>query len=57
MQYQIYKDTAGYFRWRLRAENNRIIADSAESYHNAADCRWAIGLVKGSANAAVVELK
>ena len=57
MQYQIYKDTAGYLRWRLRAENNRIIADSAESYHNAADCRWAIGLVKGSANAAVVELK
>src|SRR3990167_9288141 len=53
MAYYVYKDAASYWRWRLIAANNRIIADSAESYHNKADCLSAIGLVKGSGNAPV----
>ncbi|MDQ3631331.1 MAG: YegP family protein [Actinomycetota bacterium] len=34
MQYEftIYRDSAGGFRWRLQAGNNRIVADSGESY-------------------------
>jgi uncharacterized protein YegP (UPF0339 family) len=56
MQYRMYKDTAGQWRWRLLAANNRVIADSGESYWNKADCLSAIGLVKGSAQAPVYEV-
>jgi uncharacterized protein YegP (UPF0339 family) len=56
MEYQVYKDTAGQYRWRLVAANNRRIADSGEGYNNKADCLAAINLVKGSANAPVKDL-
>lgn len=55
MNYEMYQDAASYWRWRLRSGNNRIIADSGESYYNRADCRSAIDLVKGSASAPVKE--
>lgn len=55
MFYFMYRDAAGYWRWRLYANNNRIIADSAESYHNRQDCLAGISLVKGSAMAPVRE--
>lgn len=28
----IYRDTRGQWRWRLRAANGRVVADSAEGY-------------------------
>ena len=31
-EFEIYKDDAGEYRWRLQDDNNRIIADSAEGY-------------------------
>ena len=31
-EFEIYKDDAGEFRWRLQDDNNKIIADSAEGY-------------------------
>lgn len=30
--FEIYPDTSGDWRWRLRAANGRIVADSAEGY-------------------------
>lgn len=42
----IYFDDAGEFRWRLQATNHLTIADSGEGYHNYADCKHAIGLIK-----------
>ena len=30
----VYKDEAGEFRWKLKAENGEIISDSAEGYHH-----------------------
>lgn len=45
MAFYIYKDTAGYWRWYLKAANNRKIADSGEGYNNEQDCLSAIGLV------------
>jgi uncharacterized protein YegP (UPF0339 family) len=36
-KYQVYKDTAGKFRFRLRAANNKIVAVS-EAYENKAGC-------------------
>ena len=53
--YYVRRDVTGQWRWRLRAANHRIIAESGESYHNRADCEAAINLVKGSAHAPVQE--
>jgi uncharacterized protein len=36
------------FRWRLRAANGRIIADSGEGYFNKSDCLAAIRLVEAT---------
>lgn len=56
LQYRIYKDSANYWRWRLVAGNNRIVANSGEGYWNKSDCMSAIALVKGSANVPVYEV-
>lgn len=45
MRYEIYKDPNGQIRWRLVAENGKIIANSGEWYHNEADCISAVYLV------------
>ncbi len=45
MTFEIYKDSDGLWRWRLRAANYQIIA-SGESYYNKSDCLHAINLVK-----------
>lgn len=55
MAYYLYKDASGYWRWRFKAANNRIIADSGESYHNKTDAIWAINLVRGSGSAPIYE--
>lgn len=51
--YKVYRDKKGEWRWNLKAENGKIIADSAESYINRSDCLNAIALVKSSATAPV----
>ena len=48
MQFEIYKNVKGFWQWRLKAANRRIIADSGEAYHNESDCLSAIGLVMGT---------
>lgn len=53
MRYLLYNDSSGLYRWRLYAANNRIIADSGESYYNRRDCEAAIALVKGSGSAPI----
>jgi len=55
MRFLVYKDTAGYWRWRLVAANNRTIADSGEGYYNKQDCVTAIGLVQSAYNAPIYE--
>lgn len=56
MRFETYRDKAGTFRWRLVAENNRILADSGEGYENAEDRDHAIAAFRESAAlAAIVE--
>lgn len=55
MFYVVYKDQQSHWRWRLKAANNRIIADSGESYYNKSDCLAAIELVKNSKSAPVYD--
>jgi uncharacterized protein YegP (UPF0339 family) len=56
MRYEIYKDVQLLWRWRLKAANNKTIADSGESYQNKQDCLDAINLVKSSKDAPVADL-
>jgi uncharacterized protein len=52
--FTIYKDAQGEFRWRLRADNSKIVADSAEGYNNKSDCQHGIDIVKREAPTANV---
>ena len=54
MKFFIYKDAKNEFRWRLKADNNRIIADSAEGYNSKQHCKDAISLLQKSAGGAEI---
>jgi uncharacterized protein len=56
MRFELYRDSAGGWRWRLRAQNGNVVADSAEGYVRREDCEHGIDLVKGSASAATVDM-
>jgi uncharacterized protein YegP (UPF0339 family) len=53
-KFQIYKDSGGGYRWRLRANNNQIIANAGEGYVKKSDCEHGIELVKEQAPQAEV---
>ncbi|WP_428304607.1 YegP family protein [Lacipirellula sp.] len=57
MEFHVYKDGVGEWRWRLLATNKKIIADSGEGYSAKADCLSGIKSVQGSSGAAVIEDK
>ena len=38
LNWDIYADVAGGWRWRASATNGRILAQSSESYVNRGDC-------------------
>jgi uncharacterized protein YegP (UPF0339 family) len=44
---EIYQDHAGEWRWRRKAPNGEIIADSNESYTRKDDCEQAAERVFG----------
>jgi uncharacterized protein YegP (UPF0339 family) len=54
-KFEVYKDRAGEFRWRLRATNTQILATSGDSYKAKRDCLNAIDSVKRAAANAPVE--
>ncbi len=43
---EIYRDARREWRWRLKASNGRIMADSGEGYRRRASVYEAIGRVK-----------
>lgn len=45
-EFELFKDKAGEFRWRLQAANNEVIADSNEGYKSKASCLKGIDAVK-----------
>jgi uncharacterized protein YegP (UPF0339 family) len=53
-EFEIYKDDADDFRWRLQDDNNRIIADSAEGYERKSTVEDAITNVKDAAARATI---
>lgn len=54
---QIYKDKKGEYRWRLKAINGKIIADSGEGYKRKRNARIAIDRVVVAFNRCVIEEK
>jgi len=53
--FEVYKDKAGEFRWRLKAGNGQNIASSGEGYAEKRGCLAGIESVKRNAPAAKVE--
>lgn len=56
MEFYIYRDQEGYWRWYLLGANHRRIAASSEGFFEKDECREAIALVKGSGDAPVYEV-
>ena len=53
-RFEIYKDTAGKFRFRLKAANGEVIA-SGEAYESMAGAMKGIESVKRSATEATID--
>ena len=45
-EYEVFRDRAGEYRWRLQAGNNKIVADSSEGYTAKESCYAAIEVVR-----------
>lgn len=55
-QFEIYRDSAEEYRWRLRADNGNIVADSGQGYSRRTDCENGIEHVRNqAANADLVD--
>jgi uncharacterized protein YegP (UPF0339 family) len=46
MKFHVYKDSKDEWRWRLKAANGKVIADSGEDYTTKQACKDGIDLVK-----------
>ena len=55
--FEVYKDKAGEFRWRLKASNGQNIASSGEGYAEKRGCLAGIESVKRNAPNAKIEEK
>ena len=53
--FEVYKDHAGEYRWRLRTANKQVIATSGEGYKEKRDCLAGVESVKRHAAGAKVE--
>jgi len=55
MTYQLYRDAQREWRWRLKAANGRIIANSSQGYRTKQDCLDDINRIRGNAAASTLE--
>jgi len=56
-KFELYKDSAGEFRWMLVASNGKTIATGGEGYKSKESAKAGIESVKKSAAAAKIEEK
>jgi len=56
MRFELYRDSAGEWRWRLRARNGEVVAESGEGYKRREDCEHGINLVRQSTEAKIVDM-
>lgn len=55
LTFEVYEDTKGEHRWRLKSANGQVIASSGQGYKAKADCRRAIEIIREGAASAKVE--
>lgn len=55
MWFEVYKDRRGEWRWRLVAENGRIVADSAEGYTRPEDAERSVNAIKNDVSGAPIQ--
>ena len=53
--FELYRDRAGEYRWRLRHQNGNIIADSGEGYSSRANAENGVQSVKENSPSAPIE--
>lgn len=53
MAFYVYQDASRQWRWRLKAVNGRVIADSGEGYVSRTECINGIRLVQAAAGAPI----
>jgi len=56
MEFVLFKDNSGEYRWKLLAANSKVIACSGEGCHAKADCIHGISLVRDCFKAPVREI-
>jgi uncharacterized protein len=54
-KFQIYADSAGKYRWRLKAANGQVVASSGESFDSRSNARRAAENVKANVGGAQIE--
>lgn len=54
-KFEIYADTAGNYRWRLKASNGQIVASSGESFDSRSNAVRAAENVKENAGGASID--
>lgn len=54
-KFQIYADSAGNYRWRLKSSNGQTVASSGESFDSRSNAKRAAENVKSNAGSAEIE--
>jgi uncharacterized protein YegP (UPF0339 family) len=54
-KFEIYADTAGNYRWRLKSSNGQTVASSGESFDSRSNAKRAAENVKANAGSASIE--
>jgi uncharacterized protein YegP (UPF0339 family) len=55
LNFEVYQDNGGDYRWRAKSSNGQVVGSSASGYKAKADCQGAIDLIKKAAPKAAVE--
>lgn len=54
-QFEVYRDNADKYRWRLRADNGHVVADSGQGHKRRTDCMNGIEHVREQAPGADID--
>lgn len=52
--FEVYEDSGGLYRWRLRSANGQIVANSGESFASRSNAERAAEIVKNHAALAAI---
>jgi len=54
-KFEVYADSGGKYRWRLKASNGQTVASSGESFDSKSNAKESAANVKANAGSADVE--